>query len=82
MRTFDLIEGLKILQQFRDSQTGFDVGGEHDTIYAYPTDKPLDEPALVRMIFHGWIQEHDEMEGNQDFTVSDYRQDESWIAYT
>ena len=82
MRNIELIEGLQILQQYRDKPNGFDIGADHDVIYAYRTDRPLSAEHILRLIELGWHQEHDERNYNDDFALKDYRQEESWRAYT
>jgi len=82
MKTKNIIEGLQILAPYYNNPDGFNCGGEHDVIYGWATDKPLSDTDLEKMIALGWHQEHDERDYNEDFALSDYRQDESWIAYT
>lgn len=80
--TVDLIAGLTLLQTYRDDETGFDVGADHDVIYAYETSKALSEDDVNKMVSFGWHQEHDEVDYESDFKYSEYRQDESWHFYT
>jgi len=75
MRTKDIIEGLTILQGYRDKPDGFDVGAEHDVLYAFATDRPLSAEDVARMIALGWHQEGRSDDGPE------YDPEESWAAY-
>lgn len=46
MRTTAIIEGMTILEKYRDAPDGFNCGAEHNVIYVYATDKPLDQVDL------------------------------------
>lgn len=85
MRTKDVIEGLTILQKYRDKSDGFDIGAEHDCIYAFATSKPLSGEDLARMVELGWFQENadysDDEETGGDFGVKHYMPEESWCCY-
>lgn len=80
MDTKNIIEGLKILEIYRD-KSGYDIGADHDVIYGYATDKPLSSEHINKMIKLGWIQEDciDDDEG--EFLEKNYDPDESWWAY-
>lgn len=80
MKTIDIIEGLTILEKYRDTQGGFDVGAEHDILYAYPTDQPLSQDDIKRLVELGWFQEN--VEFGDEFGVEHYDQGESWTCYT
>lgn len=80
MKTRDIIEGLQTLMPFYENKDGFNTGAEHDILYAYPTDKPLSDEAIDKMIELGWHQEYDGLDYNKDFSRTDYRQDESWVV--
>ena len=82
METQKIIDGLQLLEKYRDKQNGFNTGADHDVIYAYATDKPLDGKDLSKMIELGWHQEHDGVDYNSDFCPAEYRVDESWHCYT
>lgn len=81
MSTKNLIAGLLLLQDYRDDKDGSDAGGEHDVIYAYPTSNPLSNKDVQTMIDLDWHQE-DVDDGDDDFSVSHYDHEESWIFYT
>jgi hypothetical protein len=66
---------------YYDAQDGFHNGAEHDTFYAYPTDKALSEDDFNKMIAFGWHQEYNERDYCEDFSYNDYRPDESWSCY-
>jgi len=78
MKTNDVIEGLQILAKYRN-EPGYDLGAEHDCIYAYATDKPVERPDLERLVELGWFQE--DAEHDDEFTADNYAPDESWTAY-
>jgi hypothetical protein len=84
MKTKDLIKGLTILQRYRKAKNGYDLGADHDVVYAYATDRPLNEEDIGRMIKLGWLQEHDgiDYDAGGEFLAKHYLQEESWIAYT
>lgn len=78
MNTQNLIAGITILQKYRDSSDGYDLGAEHDAIYAFPTDKPISQEDVAKLIELGWSQEDVECD---EFTVVNYDPEESWCAY-
>jgi hypothetical protein len=82
MKTNNIIKGLQTLAPYYAKPNGFNCGAEHDAIYAYATDMTIEDNDIEKMIELGWHQEYDELDCNEDFSVSDYRQDESWVAYT
>lgn len=71
-----------MLQPYYENDGQYMVGGEHDVIYAYPTTKRLTDEDVEKMISFGWHQEYDERDYNEDFSLKDYRADESWAYYT
>jgi hypothetical protein len=79
MKTKQIIEGLQILQKYRDDQDGYYVDVEHDVIYAYATDKPLEASDVERMIQMGWFQKN--AERDEAFSVKHYDATESWTAF-
>lgn len=88
MQTAKIIEGLTILEKYRDKPDGYNTGAEHDVVYAYETDKPVEQPDLSRMFELGWRQEEplpDESEDIGDdtveFHVRRYNPRSSWRAY-
>ena len=81
MKTTAVIEALTILQKYRDKTDGFDVGAEHDTLYAYATDRAVCDVDVVRLIDLGWFQE-DAITGGEDFALEHYDREESWACYT
>lgn len=88
MKTKDIIEGLVILQKYRDSQDGFETGAEHDMLYAYPTDRPVEQPDLDRLIELRWSQEDtldnadEDDEDDGEFKASQYNPESSWYCFT
>lgn len=80
METHKIIEGLEILEQYRN-KSGFDVCAEHDVLYAYSTDQELTQKDLGRMIEMGWHQEYIGLDYSTDFSSVDYKVDENWFCY-
>lgn len=80
MRTKDIIEGLQILQEYRDDQDGYDYGAEHDVLYAYATDRPVEAADIDRLIELGWFQES--CGDDDEFAAKHYDPEESWAAFT
>lgn len=81
MRTRGIIEGLTILQQYRDTDTGFETGADHDVIYAYPTDQAVPREDVQRLIELGWTQpDVDTGDDEVEFAAEHYDQCESWWA--
>lgn len=81
MQTRAIIEGLTILQKYRNSQDGYDCGAEHDVLYAYATDRPVEQPDLDRLVELNWFQE-DVGEDDEQFTAALYNPDEGWACFT
>lgn len=82
MKTKNIIEGLQILLPYYDDQDGYHNGAEHDVIYAYATDRPVQPADLARLIELGWFQERvDYQDGDVGMQVIDYNPNESWTAY-
>lgn len=79
MTTSNLIEGLQILDRYR-TKSGYNIGADHDVIYAYRTNTPLHETDVARMVELGWLQE-DRAGDDGEFTAANYDPDESWAAY-
>lgn len=80
MTTKTVIEGLTILEKYREKPDGYNTGAEHDQIYAYATDKPVDEADLKRLVELGWFQEDAET-GDEEFGVKHYDADVGWTCY-
>lgn len=74
--------GLEILSGYYDNQNGYHVGAEHDIFYAYPTDKPLSQPDLVKLIKLGWFQPEVPEDGDGEFKPEQYDPTEGWAAFT
>ena len=81
MKTQQVIDGLVLLQKYRDHKDSYDIGADHEVIYAYSTTRPLTTQDIQKMIDLGWHQEYDGRDYNKDFDISDYRHDETWHAY-
>ena len=81
MKTRNIIEGLTLLQNYRNKPDGYDTGADHETIYAYATDRPLNKIDLKRMLELGWVQKHEGRNYDNDMTPAEYRMEEAWIAY-
>lgn len=78
MQTKNLIDGIILLDAYRDVKNGFDLGADHDVIYCYATDRPLQLKDIERMLDLGWFQD----DGcSEDTGPSAYISEESWWAY-
>lgn len=74
MRTSSIIEGLTILEKYRDKPDGYNTGAEHDQIFAYAPDIPVSPDDATRLALLGWFQE-----GMQHGEFSPL---EGWACYT
>jgi hypothetical protein len=81
MITKNIIEGLIILEKYRDKPDGYNVQAEHDAIYVYPTNQPVSDDDLAQLITLGWFQE-DVHYIEDGFSALSYDPDESWACYT
>jgi hypothetical protein len=84
MQTAKIIEGMTILEKYRDKPDGWNCGAEHDVIYVYATDKPVAEPDLSRLVELGWFQT-DPLDGDdedEDFTAKRYNHESGWECFT
>ena len=64
MNLANFLEGVAIIKPFYNDQDGFHLGAEHDQIYLYATDKPMDDATVARLRELGWFQ--DEAENDAD----------------
>ena len=80
MKTLDIIAGLQTLMPFYDNQNGFNTYADRDLLFCYPTDTPLSDDALDKMIEFGWFQDHPERNYKEEFSRKDYRPDETWVS--
>jgi len=56
MRTSAIIEGLQILEKYRDKPDGYHCSAEHDVLYVYATDRPVSAVDLDRLSELDWFQ--------------------------
>ena len=80
MRTRDIIAGLQTLMPFYYDQEGYHTDADIDEIRAFPTDKPLSDAALDKMIGFGCYQEHPKRNYDVPFSRKDYRECEWWVS--
>ena len=80
MKTLDIIAGLQTLMPFYHDQNGIHNYFEFELFFACPTDKPLSDEALDKMIEFGWFQDHPERNYKEEFSPKDYRPDETWVS--
>ena len=80
MKTNDVVAGILLLQQYREKADGYDLGAEHDVIYASPTTRKLSIGDVEKMIKLGWHQDNVELSG-EDFAAVDYDPEERWATY-
>jgi len=82
MKTIDLMAGLHTLLPYYDNVDGYHTSAEHDVLSTYPTDRPLSEDDVQRMLDLGWFQEDSEWEDSDEMKATDYKTDESWACFT
>lgn len=83
MKTSAIIEGLTILEKYRDKPDGYNCGAEHDVLYADATDRPVEQPDLDRLIELGWFQEDAYTDDDADeFVAVHYDPSECWACFT
>ena len=80
MTTANIIEGLSILEKYREKPNGYNTGAEHDQIYAYATDKAVDPVDVKKLVDLGWFQENVSC-GDDDFNENHYDHEEGWTCY-
>lgn len=78
MTNANVIEGLTILQKYYEERPGYNIGADHDVIYAYATDKPVEPDDLLSLERLGWHQSDVPRDEND---VRPYDPNESWWAY-
>lgn len=78
MKTKNIIEGLQVLETYRESPEGFNLGAEHDVIYAYPTDYNMSRKDILKMIELGWHQESLDDDGT--YGLENYSLEENWVT--
>lgn len=75
MKLSQFIEGLQILQRYYDHDN-YCLGAEHDQLFLYATNKPLNEYDFNRLIDLGWFQP------DQESKLYDYYdQEKSWSLF-
>ena len=82
MKTKAIIEGLTIMEKYRDGEGGYNTGAEHDTLYVYPTAKPISGDDLDRLVALGWSQEDAALIDDEEFSARHYDPEESWYCFT
>ena len=78
MKTKNLIEGLIILEQYRNYSDGYNVNAIVDEIHVCSTDRPISKKDIERLVLLGWEQN---IEGVDTFTEFEYDINEPWIAH-
>lgn len=69
----NVLRGMEILLQHFDNPAGYHIGAEHEIIYVYATDKPLDAETVKELEELGWIQE--------DAAGDEYDPEAGWSTY-
>ena len=80
MRTREIIAGLQTLMPFYNDQEGYHTIAVVDEIISCPTDRPLSDAALDKIIGLGWYQDYEWRNHDERYTRKDYRPDESWVS--
>lgn len=75
-----MLAGIQTAQPFYEKPEGYHLGAEHDQIWLYKTDRPMDTEAVQKMIDAGWFQE--DVEYDDEFKAANYDPEESWTCYT
>ena len=77
----NFILGLDIIRAHYDDPDGYHLGAEHDTIYVYPTDTPLNSEEAKAVCELGFFQEDAEVPDDKDFGPEYYDPEEGWAHY-
>ena len=80
MKTLDIIAGLQTLMPFYHDQNGSHNYFEFELLFACPTDNPLLDETIDKMIELGWFQDHPERNYKEEFSRKDYRPYETWVS--
>lgn len=80
MKTSNIIEGMVTLLPYYDHQNGYHTECIYKNLRMFPTDRPLSEEDLNKMISLDWYQDIPGYNG-YNFKPEHYRQDEAWISY-
>jgi len=78
MNMSDFLAGIAILRTHYVTPDGYNLGAEHDVIYAYSTDTPLSDEEVKKMRELGWFQEDVERDEEENAL---YDSEEGWAAY-
>lgn len=81
MRTTAIIEGLTILEKYRDKTGGFNTNADHDVLYAHRTDRPVEAKDLARLIELGWFQDEVSCD-DEKFAAKHYDPGKGWTCFT
>ena len=80
MKMFEFLAGIAILSPHYVTPNGYNLGADHDVIYAYSTDTPLSEEEVKQMKGLGWIQEDVGSDEDDEDNVP-YDSEEGWAVY-
>ncbi len=78
MKISECIGGLQILQSYYDNE--YNLGAEHDVLYAYATTRPLTPEDVQKMADLNWHQPEASVDG--EWLPEHYDPEESWASYT
>jgi len=79
MKTTGIIEGLTILEKYRDQPDGEECYTHHDMLHIYATDQPVESDDLERLIELGWSQ-HDDPAAKEVFSAKHYSVAREWVC--
>lgn len=79
MKLGEFIEGVHILQRYTDMP--YPLGAEHDIIYFYATERPVQEPDLSRLYELGWHQPDVPEPDEGAVAHGPYDPEEGWGAF-
>lgn len=74
------LDGIQILRKYYHDPNGYHIGAEHDKVYVYATDIPVNPEDLKKLCDLGWFQEIDG-DDEDEYSPEKYDQDESWATF-
>lgn len=78
------IAGLQIFSKYYTKPDGYHFGAEHDIIYIYATDRPIDNEDDLKKVYElGFHQDevHEAFDLPDDQKYTTYDPEEGWCTY-
>lgn len=81
MKTEEIIKGMIIISKYYKENDSH-CGAEHDIIYMYATDLPINSGDLLLLFELGWFQK--DIDASSDFSsfLDNYDEEESWECFS